>query len=105
MGSRRAPIVFTPSEVAQAISHFSYWATGKKRLICDLQGVYDEKENKLKFTDPVIHYYNRNKDYRRCVHGRTDRGREGMAMFHATHKDYCNKLCFLVNNGFKVAKK
>lgn len=48
-------IVFTPSEVAQAFSHFSYWSSGRKRLICDLQGVYDEDENVLKFSDPVIH--------------------------------------------------
>ena len=31
-------IQFTPSQVAQAFSHFSYIASGKKRLVCDLQG-------------------------------------------------------------------
>jgi len=48
----------TASEVAQTFSHFSYYATGKERLVCDLQGVYNEKENVLKLSDPVIHYYN-----------------------------------------------
>ena len=100
---RPSPITFTPFEVAQAFSHFSYYATGRKRLICDLQGVYDEKKNILNFTDPVIHYYNDHKLNKRCVHGRTDKGKKGIAMFHATHKDYCNKLCYLVNNGFKKA--
>jgi Mg-chelatase subunit ChlD len=92
---------FTPSEVAQAFSHFSYYATGKKRLICDLQGVFDEKENILKFSDPVIHYYNSGRLERRSVHGRTDLGREGMAMFFETHKDCCGHLCRLVTGGFK----
>lgn len=33
----------TKNEVAQAFSHFSYIHSGKKMLICDLQGVYDKK--------------------------------------------------------------
>jgi hypothetical protein len=92
---------FTPSEVAQAFSHFSYQATGRKRLVCDLQGVYDEKDNVLKFSDPVIHYYNARRLERRSVHGRTDLGRKGMAMFFETHKDCCGHLCRLVTGGFK----
>jgi hypothetical protein len=94
-------IKFTPSQVAQAFSHFSYWATGRKRLICDLQGVFDEGENILKFSDPVMHYHNHRRLERRNVHGRTDRGKNGMAMFFETHKDECGHLCRLVNGGFK----
>jgi hypothetical protein len=93
------PIVFTPFEVAQAFSCFSFWATGRKRLICDLQGVFDENENILKLSDPVIHYCDRNKTGRRMVHGRTDRGSKGVAMFQKTHQ--CNHLCKLVTGGFK----
>jgi hypothetical protein len=93
------PIVFTPFQVAQAFSCFSFWATGRKRLICDLQGVFDEKENVLKLSDPVIHYCDRNKTGKRMVHGRTDRGSKGVAMFQKTHE--CNHLCRLVTGSFK----
>ena len=95
------PVKFSPGEVAQAFSHFSYWASGRKRLVCDLQGVFDEKENLLKFSDPVIHYYNQYREDRRGIHGRTDRGRKGMALFFDTHKDHCGHLCRLVNGGFR----
>ena len=91
--------IFSPSDVAQAFSHFSYWATGRKRLICDLQGVYDEKLNVLMLSDPVIHYYNRSDESRRYVHGMTDKGSKGMVMFFATHE--CSRLCRMVTNGFK----
>ncbi len=94
-----APVVYSPSEVAQAFSHFSYWATGRKRLICDIQGVFCEEVNTLRLSDPVIHYYNHLKEDKRMVHGRTDRGRKGIEMFFETHE--CSKLCHLVNRGFK----
>ena len=95
------PICFSPEEVAQAFSHFSYKATGRKRLICDLQGVYDESQNILRFSDPVIHYHNPAHARRAQVHGRTDRGQKGVLMFFETHKEYCGHLCRLVNGGFK----
>lgn len=95
------PICFTASEVAQAFSHFSYLATGRKRLICDLQGIFDEEANVLKLSDPVIHYYHSGRSDRRFVHGRTDRGRKGMAMFFETHHEHCGHLCKLVNRGFR----
>jgi hypothetical protein len=94
-------LVFTPHEVAQAFSHFSYWATGRKRLVCDLQGVYDDAMNELRLSDPVIHYYNPNKRERSHVHGRTDKGHKGMRMFFDTHKDYCGTLCKLVLRGLR----
>lgn len=93
---------FTPSEVAQAFSHFSYWATGRKRLICDLQGVFDEEGNVLKLSDPVIHYHSHTN--RRFVHGRTDRGWKGMGMFFETHHEHCGRLCRLVTRGFRRPK-
>lgn len=90
-------LCFTPSEVAQAFSHFSYVATGRKRLICDLQGVFDEKANVLRLSDPVIHYHSFAN--RKHVHGRTDRGARGIGMFFKTHE--CNQLCSLVNRGHR----
>jgi hypothetical protein len=98
-------IKFGVSEVAQAFSHFSYHATGRKRLICDLQGVYDKTTNTIKFTDPVIHYFNYGKQERENVHGRTDKGRKGIAMFFDTHKDCCGHLCRLVTGGFKKGRR
>lgn len=99
------PVLFTSSEVAQAFSHFTYISSGTKRLICDLQGVFDASTNTLKFSDPVIHYFNSRRQHRRGVHGRTDRGRKGMAMFFATHKNCCGHLCKLVTGGFRNARK
>ena len=96
---------FSAFDVAQAFSHFSYWATGRKRLICDLQGVFDEDKNILFLSDPVIHYYNRGQSDRYMVHGRTDKGRKGIALFFKTHKCHCSELCRLVTNGFKRTQR
>jgi hypothetical protein len=93
------PIVFTPFQVAQAFSHFTYWASGRKRLVCDLQGVYDESNRILQLSDPVIHYWNHMNSDRRFVHGRTDRGKKGFAMFFETHE--CSHLCRLMLRGFR----
>jgi hypothetical protein len=95
------PILYTPSQVAQAFSHFSYCESRRRRLVCDLQGVYDEKNNVLRFSDPAIHYYNHLREDRRMVHGRTDRGRKGIGMFFETHKDNCSLLCKLSTGGFR----
>lgn len=94
-------ITFTPFEVAQAFSHYTYKASGRKRLVCDLQGVFDQDNNELIFSDPVIHYYNDARQDRRKVHGFTDRGRKGIAMFFDTHHEHCGHLCRLVNRGFR----
>lgn len=93
------PIIFSPFEVAQAFSYFSYFATSKQRLICNLQGVYIENENLIKLSDPVIHC--NKKSQRHCIHGRTDLGWKGIEMFHDMHKHYYNDLCRLVTHGFK----
>jgi len=90
---------FTASDVAQAFSHYTYLATGKKRLVCDLQGVFDERGNVLRFSDPVIHY--RSYSGRRQVHGLTDKGKDGIGKFFATHKEHCGYLCRLVNRRFR----
>ena len=99
----KAKILFTPTQVAQAFSHFSYLHSNRSRLVCDLQGVFDEGKNVLQFSDPVIHYYNPQRKDRRCVHGRTDRGQDGIKDFFATHscKEQGN-LCQLVTRGFRA---
>lgn len=65
-------IFVTPDEVAQAFSHFSFVHSGRKMLICDLQGVYDRRNNIFRFTDPVIHYDDVRKIEQRGLYGRTD---------------------------------
>lgn len=96
---------FSPFEVAQAFSHFTYMASHKKRLVCDLQGVFCKETNSLMFSDPVIHYWNpysgdsTPSSYRK--HGSTDHGKKGMAKFFDTHKEHCGHLCRLVTRGFR----
>ncbi|GAX29515.1 hypothetical protein FisN_36Hu009 [Fistulifera solaris] len=100
--SGKRALVFTPFEVAQAFSHFTYLASGKKRLVCDLQGVYDDENNVMMFSDPVIHYHDpRGSFKRKNVHGRTDHGIDGMHKFLHTHHDYCGHLCRIVNRRFR----
>ena len=102
-GSRQAEqVCFTPFEVAQAFSHYTYLASGRKRLVCDLQGVYDESANLLRLSDPVIHY--KSTSGRRRVHGMTDKGEKGVGMFFATHREHCGHLCKLVNRRFRPYK-
>jgi Mg-chelatase subunit ChlD len=95
------PILFSASEVAQAFSHFTYVYSGRKRLVCDLQGVFDERLNLLQFSDPVIHYHHPGRTDRRCVHGRTDRGRKGIDMFFETHREHHGHLCRLMTRGLR----
>jgi len=93
-------IQFTAFEVAQAFSHFTFVTTGRKRLVCDLQGVFDEEANVLRFSDPVIHYSNP-RSGRRGVHGLTDRGEKGIRIFFDTHYKHCGHLCKLMMRGFR----
>eukprot|EP00475_Leptophrys_vorax_P043039 TRINITY_DN815_c0_g1_i2.p1 TRINITY_DN815_c0_g1~~TRINITY_DN815_c0_g1_i2.p1 ORF type:complete len:688 (-),score=125.24 TRINITY_DN815_c0_g1_i2:273-2336(-) len=63
----------------QAFSHFSYFVSDSKLLICDIQGVGDQ------YTDPQVHSQNGG------LYGAGDMGREGINKFFATHR--CNPLC------------
>ena len=81
-----------PSDVPQAFSCWTYRYTKRKMLVCDLQGVLQNDENKYEFTDPVIHY--RSRSGRTCVFGITDRGRKGATAFFQTH--VCSDLCKLL---------
>jgi len=94
-------IFVTPSEVAQAFSHFSFFNSERKMLLCDLQGEYDKRENMFCFTDPVVHYYDRHNPGKRSLYGRTDLGRKGIEKFFDNHR--CNRLCELVTRGFRIA--
>ena len=84
-------ISFTISDIPQAFSCFSHRFSGKKYLVCDLQGVLNETSVPpcFELTDPVIHY--KSKSGRRAVFGRTDRGPKGINDFYKTHQ--CSELC------------
>jgi len=62
-----------------AFCHFSYVASNKELLLCDIQGVGDV------YTDPQIH----SKDGK--GYGRGNLGQEGIVNFLATHQ--CNCIC------------
>lgn len=69
-------------QVMQALSHFSYHATGGGFLLCDLQGaIYDRS---VVLTDPVVH----SRDGR---FGATDMGIAGIQNFF--HRHHCNDYC------------
>jgi Alpha-kinase family len=96
------PKVFSSNEVAQAFSHFSYLYSCRLRLVCDLQGVFNEKDKMLLLTDPVIHFNPVNhKRARRRDHGRTDRGEKGMKDFFDSHYEVHGHLCRLILRGFR----
>ena len=80
------------NDFPQAFSHFTHRYNKSKLIVCDLQGVYDDKEKVFELTDPVIHY--KSSQGRSAVYGRTDRGQKGINDFFRTHK--CNDLCMLL---------
>lgn len=99
-------VVATAADIAQAFSHFTYWESDRKLLVCDLQGVLDTTKVAsggrpvFEFTDPVIHYWSKSK--RENVYGRTDRGKKGINAFWKTHK--CSPLCKKIVKTTHVAK-
>jgi hypothetical protein len=77
-------------EVPQCFSHFTWSVTSGKKLVCDIQGVWNATDG-FTLTDPVIHY---NSSNRRHVNGATDKGKAGMGNFFKSHKccDLCRRL-------------
>ncbi|KAL7462090.1 hypothetical protein ACHAXS_002491, partial [Conticribra weissflogii] len=75
---------FTIQDIPQAFSHYTYLASRRKFLVCDLQGVLDQNSHHPKFelTDPAIHYKSKTK---RTDFGRTDRGEDGIQDFLRNH--------------------
>lgn len=84
---------FSIDDIPQAYSHFTYLASQRKFLVCDLQGVLntDVTPPVFELTDPAIHY---SKMTSRKDFGRTDRGQLGIEDFLETH--ICSKLCHML---------
>eukprot|EP00899_Mesostigma_viride_P010636 jgi/Mesvir1/19574/Mv09878-RA.1 len=75
-------------EIPQCFSHFTYVVTGRKKLVCDLQGVWNATDGFM-LTDPAIHYISTTG--RRGINGITDKGQDGVDRFFKTHQ--CRMLC------------
>ncbi|KAL7534191.1 hypothetical protein ACHAXR_005712 [Thalassiosira sp. AJA248-18] len=80
-------------DIPQAYSHFTFLASGRRFLVCDLQGVLDTNVSPPVFelTDPAIRYKKRTQ---RVDFGRTDCGEDGIQNFFRSHK--CSALCRMV---------
>jgi len=72
------------ADFMQALSHYSYYITNGKFLLCDLQGGHYSDCYIL--TDPVIMSADNSKEY-----GSGDLGKEGIDNFFAHH--CCNRFC------------
>ena len=70
------------SPLLQAFSHWTFYKSAYKYLLCDLQGV--QRGNEYLITDPCIHSLDQ-------IHGPTDLGVAGMEKFLSGHK--CNFMC------------
>ena len=77
-------------DVPQAFSHFTYEASGGRKLVCDLQGTWNVEDGFI-LTDPVVHYVSSRNPDKKHKNGATDKGLDGIKKFFDTHQ--CNGLC------------
>ena len=83
------------NDTCQAFSHYTWVKSGRKLVICDLQGV--EVRYKLMLTDPAIHYTNV------LCHGSTNLGMTGILKFFQVHE--CNHICRALNQDKKLPEQ
>ena len=76
--------VSSHSQLLQAFSHYSWVASGKSLVICDLQGV-DSAVSRVTLTDPAIHSTSTG------CYGQMDLGNQGIQSFFKTH--ICGRVC------------
>ncbi|XP_065660969.1 alpha-protein kinase vwkA isoform X2 [Hydra vulgaris] len=69
-------------ELLTAFCHWTWYISGHKYMVCDLQGVYSN--GKYILTDPAIHSFDQQ-------FGSTDLGTLGMERVLGNHK--CNIIC------------
>jgi hypothetical protein len=79
------------SDYLQAFSHWTYVYSKREKLVCDLQGVFDELNNVVSLTDPVIHCEENRGKKTGNAYGRTNQGRSGMDSFFKSHT--CTPVC------------
>ena len=94
LGIRNLTRPIALDDVPQAFSHFTYYSTNGRMLVCDIQGVHNNVDGFL-LTDPVLHEISHgwaaSSGKRRHKNGATDKGKEGIDMFFSTH--VCNPVC------------
>jgi hypothetical protein len=73
------------NQVPQCFSHFTHSHTRGKKLVCDVQGVWNKVDG-FTLTDPVFH-----STEHKHKNGATDKGSNGILKFFETHK--CGSLC------------
>jgi hypothetical protein len=78
------------TDFLQAFSHWVYFSTDQKLLVCDLQGVLNEEgwHPRFQLTDPCICS---RQGRGRKRYGRSDMRMKGIRMFRKNHK--CNNVC------------
>ena len=86
------------STLMSAFSHYTWHETCGVMLVCDLQGV--RRNNGYVLTDPAVHSNGKG-----MVHGRTDLGQLGQALFFLTHvcNDFCTKYSMPSLNFMRIA--
>jgi Alpha-kinase family len=79
------------TDFVQAFSHWVYFCTQQKILICDLQGELNQEGVRPKFrlTDPCI--CSKKVKHSKRQFGRSDMGNRGFRTFRANH--VCNNVC------------
>lgn len=70
----------------QAFSHFTYERSGKKLVICDLQGCWDPVRQECRLTDPACHTLDEKRRF-----GESNCGPKGIDNFFSAH--HCNEIC------------
>lgn len=76
------------TDFLHAFSHWVFYSTGEKMIVCDLQGILDMEGMipLFRLTDPAINTKSRKHQF-----GRTDIGWNGIKNFCRRHQ--CNKVC------------
>ena len=72
VGGGASEMTWETDDIPQCFSHFTWSVTDGKRLVCDLQGVWNRVDGFV-LTDPALHYHKG-----RHKHGGTDKGQEGI---------------------------
>lgn len=102
-------------DILQSFSCFTYYASRRNYLVCDLQGTKHERDGSIvyRLTDPVIHTsakaqqeilerYGRDQNTATYQNrfGKTDCGQKGIESFFTSHT--CSKLCYMLRTTRRV---
>lgn len=89
------------NDILQSFSCFSLSYFNTRKLVCDLQGIFNERENVIQLTDPVVHSLG-GKQPDDTDFGRTNLGQRGIDAFKRSHR--CTALCRELRSTFVVSR-